>query len=143
MLTTEDRKQILANFLETVEWIADKEYQIRVWIRAEGPEVNDFDETVNFFFLEAEGIIECYKDFGVSDKQYHALIRFRAAFEAFNEGPRSYLPELFINTPEWTNITEMAKELLKVLNYSKKRKTPFKGFTSFLFSLFKQPTCKK
>jgi hypothetical protein len=41
-----DRKQILASILETIKGISDKEYQKRVWIRGEGTEVDDFDETL-------------------------------------------------------------------------------------------------
>ena len=58
-----DRKQILVSCLETIKDISDKEYQKRVWIRGEGPEVDDFDEAVCDFFGDGDPIIENYKDF--------------------------------------------------------------------------------
>ena len=54
---------ILANFLETIEGISDKEYQKRVWIRGEGPEVDDFTETVCHFFDDGDPILKKYKEY--------------------------------------------------------------------------------
>ena len=116
-----DRKQILVSCLETIKDISDKEYQKRVWIRGEGPEVDDFDETVCDFFGDGDPIIENYKDFEITDRQYHLLVKFRDEFDAFCRGPalEYYLPQLFIDTPEWEKITEMAKEVLKAFNFHK------------------------
>lgn len=121
-----DRKQILTSVLETIEGISDKEYQKRVWIRGEGPEVDDFDETCCNFFGDGDPLIENYKDFGLTDKQYHLLVKFRDEFDAFCYGPalKHYLPEEFIDTPEWARIMEMAKEVLKAFNYQKYRIEP-------------------
>jgi hypothetical protein len=60
-INREDREQILISVLENIEGIFDKEYQRRVWIRGEGPECDDFDETVCNFFQDGNGIIENYK----------------------------------------------------------------------------------
>jgi hypothetical protein len=116
-----DRKQILASCLEVIAGISDKEYQKRVWIRGKGPEVDDFDETVCNFFQDGNGIIQNYKDFGVTDNQYQLLIKFRDEFDAFRRGPalKYYSPQEFIDNPEWTKISEMAKEILKAFNYKK------------------------
>ncbi len=112
-----NRKQILTGFLETVEGISDKEYQRRVWIRGEGPECDDFDETCCHFFHEGGGILEKYKDFGITDGQYQLLYQFRDKFRAFSS--INDWPAEFIDTPEWEKITEMAKEVLKAFNYQK------------------------
>lgn len=112
------RKQILNSVLETIEVISSKDYQIRIWIRGEGPEVDDFDETVCNFFQDGDGIIQHYQDFGLSNHQYKVLRNFRDAFREFCHGPRLiyYLPEVFIDKPEWIKIMEMAKEVLKSFN---------------------------
>lgn len=117
-----NKKQILISVLETLVGISDKEYQKRVWILGKGPEVDDFDETVCNFFQDGNGIIQNYKDFEVTDIQYHLLVKFRDEFEAFCRGPalRYYLPQEFIDTPEWARIMEMAKEVLEAFNYRKK-----------------------
>lgn len=108
-----NRKQILETFIRIVDHISDKEYQKRVWIKGEGPEVDDFDETVCHFFQEGDGIIEKYKDFGLSEDQYQMLKKFRDQFEVFSD--KCDLPEEFIDTPEWDKITDLAKEVLKML----------------------------
>ncbi len=111
MLTDEIRKSILESILDTIKGISDKEYQRRVWIRGEGPEVDDFDETCNFF-CDVDPILEKYKDFRITENQYQILKKFRDEFRKFSDD--NNLPQLFIDTPEWTRITLMAKKVLEV-----------------------------
>jgi hypothetical protein len=114
MLTNEDRKQILAGFLDTIEGISNKEYQKRVWIRGEGPEVDDFTETTCHFFDEGDSILEEYRDFGLTNQQYKLLIKFRGKFRTFSD--LNDFPEEFIDTAEWAQIIEFAKEVLSEFN---------------------------
>ena len=117
-LSEEDKRYILKSLLQTIEGISDKEYQKRVWIRAEGPEVDDFCETSCYFSPTAEDILEKYKQFGLTETQYAFLKEFRDQFDIFSgEHPGSELE--FIDSPEWHRITEMAKEVLEVFNYKK------------------------
>jgi hypothetical protein len=117
MLTDKAKKQILESFLETIEGVSDKEYQKRVWIRGEGPECDDFDETVCHFSQEGDGIIAKYKDFGLTEYQYQILKKFRDKFKAFWK--KNDLPQEFIDTPEWANIMDSAKEVLQAFNFKK------------------------
>jgi hypothetical protein len=103
--------------LELISDIADIDFQIRVWILGEGPECIDFDETVNFFFMDGEGVIEKYKEFGLTESQYLLLRKFRDEFRVFAD--EHYWPAEFINTPEWNRIINLAKDVLKAFNYSK------------------------
>lgn len=120
MLTNEDKNQILVSFLETIEGISNKEYQERVWIRGEGAEVDDFDETVCHFFQEGDGIIQKYIEFGIDKNQYELLSEFRDKFKNFCN--KNNWPIEFIYTSEWENIRKKAKELLKIFNYKEKLK---------------------
>jgi hypothetical protein len=122
MLTDEERRYILNEFLADIRGIADIDYQKRIWILGEGPECDDFGETRCRFFGTASAILEEYKKFHITDVQYRLTLKFSEEFEAFCRGPslEYYLPELFINTPEWAKITERAKEVLKAFNYTKK-----------------------
>jgi len=117
MLTPKAKKQILECLLETVEGISDKNYQKRVWIRGEGPEFDDFDETCCHFFQEGDGIIEKYKEFELTQSQYVTLKRFRNLFDEFSR--KNDFPQEFIDTPEWARIMAMAKEVLKAFKYKK------------------------
>ena len=116
-ITDEDKRYILREHLRNISHVSDKEYQKRIWIRGEGPEVDDFDETVCHFFDDGDPILKKYKDYGISEAQHHLLTKFRAAFETFIDGPKPYLPEGFIDTAEWKKIIEMAKEVLEAFKY--------------------------
>ena len=112
-----NRKQILEGFLSDIADISDKEYQRRIWIRAEGPECDDFIEIVCRYSNAAESMFEKYKEYGLTDIQLSVLKKFHDEFRKFwidND-----LPQLFIDTPEWTKITIMAKEVLQAFGYQK------------------------
>lgn len=111
MLTNEAKKQILRSVLETIECISDKQYQKRIWIQGEGPEVDDFDETCCNFFGDGDPLLENYKDFGLTEFQYLLLKEFRDKFRDFSD--HYYHPDEFIDTPEWERITNLAKDVLK------------------------------
>lgn len=112
-----NRPQILQSFLDNLFRISSKEYQNRVWIQGKGPEVHDFDEAVCDFFGDGDPILKNFKDFGLSEDQFNLLKKFRDEFKSFADN-NDWPPE-FIDTPEWTKITEMAKEVLTVFNYKK------------------------
>jgi hypothetical protein len=115
-----NRKQIMETFIRIIDHISDKNYQTKIWIKGEGPEVDDFDETVCHFFQEGDGIIEKYRDFGLTESQCLLLKKFRERFKAFSD--ENDLPEEFIDTPEWTDIMNLAKDVLKAFNYQKTSK---------------------
>ncbi|MEN9654289.1 MAG: hypothetical protein RL235_401 [Chlamydiota bacterium] len=110
-----NRKQIIEMFIRIIYHISDKDYQRRVWIRGEGPEVDDFDETVCHFSQEGDGIIEKYKDFGLTEHQCQILKNFREQFKAFYD--ENDFPEEFIDTPEWSKIMDLAKGVLRAFNF--------------------------
>lgn len=108
----------METFLRIIDHISDKEYQQRIWIRGEGPEVDDFDETVCHFSQLGDGILEDHVDFGLTECQYRLLENFRSKFEMFYR--EHDFPQEFINTPEWKKITDMAKEVLTAFNYRRR-----------------------
>lgn len=111
----EVKQQILEGFLDIFTRISSKEYQKRIWIRGEGPEVDAFDDTVCDFFVECDSIIENYGYFKITESQRQILINFRNIFRVFSD--ENNWPQEFIDTPEWTKVTEMAQEVLKAFNY--------------------------
>ena len=112
-----NKKKMLEALLEEIIGIADKEYQRRVWIRGEGPECDDFDEAVCRYSNAADSIFEECKECGISDVQLDLLKKFHKEFKKFWK--ENDLPQLFIDTPEWTKITLMAKEVLQAFGTSK------------------------
>ncbi len=120
-LSDDSKKYILNRLLENIADISDKEYQKRKWIRGEGPEGTDFDETVCHFFDAGDPLLEDYKEFDITENQYKLLKIFRDEFETFNDDSnRGYLPDEFIDTPEWDKVTKRAKEVLRAFNFQKK-----------------------
>lgn len=115
-LTDKAKRDILNCVMEEVALISNKECQEKRWIQGEGP---DFDETVCIFLHEGDGVLEKYKDFGITEGQYRILKKFRDEFEKFSDA--NDLPQQFINTPEWTKITLIAKQVLEAFHYQKKQ----------------------
>ena len=118
MKSNNTKASVLNGFLRIISRISDKSYQERVWIRGEGPEFDDFTETVCFFFEIGDYILSDYKSYGITTQQYAHLKEFRDIFEQFSD-QQSWAPE-FIDSPEWAQIMERAKEVLKAFNYQKK-----------------------
>jgi len=102
--TEQRKKYILTQFLNIISCVADKEYQKRVWIRAEGLEVDDFTETVCHFFDDGDPILKKYKEYKITEEQHQLLVQLREEFESFVEGDRPYLPEDLYCSPlrDWT-----------------------------------------
>lgn len=118
-LSDNDKKQILEGFIDIFTRISNKEYQKRIWIEGKGPEVDDFDDTACDFFGECDSILKNYKDFGITEDQHKLLKNFRDKFRTFSD--TNDFPEEFIDTPEWEEIMERAREVLKAFNYQKIR----------------------
>ncbi len=118
-LTKEERRYILKEFLRDLFYISDKEYQKRIWIRGEGPECDNFDEAVCRYSSSADSIFAESEKYEISDFQLTYLKKFHEEFKNFWE--ENDLPQLFIDTPEWTKITLMAKEVLQSFGYHKPR----------------------
>lgn len=125
------QERILRNFLDNLSYFADKDYQERVWVRAEGPECDDLDNRVNDFFDLGESIFGKQGDYGLTQKQHKVLCAFRDDLDHFLDNPLSdYNAKLFIDSPEWTNIIEKAKFVLKTFEF--KEKAPQAAFTEFI-----------
>jgi len=117
-----DRKQILEAFLENISRMTDKDYQERVWVRVEGPECDDIDETIAYFF-EEDALIDNYQDFDINETQLTALRVLHKNLRTFTDTYGIYSPfkstKKLINMPEWEKIMEMAKEVLEEFHYKK------------------------
>jgi tetratricopeptide (TPR) repeat protein len=110
------KKRILESFLGTLEEIPDEDCQEKVWILAEEPEHDDFIETIYHFFEGGDGILERCEGLGLTNEQYHLLVRFRDQLDQFVKRSNSFLEQ----ASERDKIREMAKEILKAFNYRKK-----------------------
>ena len=108
-------KKILESFLQNISYTTDVSYQRRVWVKGEGPECHSFDDLVCDFFDLGEPIFEDHKSFGISEIQFKILMKFKDDFDDFCD--KYDQPEDFIETDDWKEIREKAKEVLKAFNY--------------------------
>ena len=121
MISDADKQQILDSFIENIACLSDKSYQERVWVRGEGPECDDIDDTIADFFDE-DYVIEKYTDFKITESQYHSLIQLRNALRKFTDTFAVYSSgkstEELIALPQWEEIRHFAKAVLKEFNSS-------------------------
>lgn len=115
-----DNLSILKNHLETIYGISDKQYQERVWIRGEGPECDDYTESICHFFDDGDPIISNYKNYGISDNQLSLLINLRDAIKFFIRNTQYKLGSSFLYSKEWDTITILAQEVLAAFDYCKR-----------------------
>ena len=113
-----NRIRLIERLIEALECLSDRSYQERVWIRGEGPEIDDYDEAVCEFSFVVDIINESYRDYGLTDIQHQALNNYKDKFDSFSHGLALdlYLPINFIDTEEWDVIMNGAKELLQILH---------------------------
>jgi hypothetical protein len=116
-LNEEEKKYTFNEYIRHISHIQDRDYQTRIWIRGEGPECQAFDDAVCDFFDIGDPILKEYKGFGITEDQYKLLKRLRDEFRIFAD--KNDFPELFIDTPEWAKIIELAKDVLRAFNYHK------------------------
>lgn len=117
ILSEETKAFVVKQLLSMVSDMTDLEYQKRVWIRCEGPEVEDFDEYVNHFYGYLEGILEQVSLYQLTKNQKNILSKLYDRFDTFCYD--YYGPEEFIDTTEWAKMREFAALVLKEFNYTK------------------------
>ena len=109
--------KILYGFLETIASIADRAYQERVWVRGEGPECDDYTESICHFFDDGDPVIANHRDYGINDHQLRLLTKLRESVQYFNSTIRFDLGPDFLNSSEWIRITLMARDVLRAFHY--------------------------
>lgn len=100
--------------------LGDAEYQQRIWVDHEGPEVDDYDEAVMYFLERCEEIfndIDRYE--GVDDiiqqvlkKLYDRICQFNSQV-ACNIQPGK--DDKIITNPEWIEIQKMANQTYQII----------------------------
>lgn len=117
MLTDQEKKQILDNYIGIVHDISNKEYQIRVWIEQRGPECDSFEDAVCDFFSMGNYIMDNPIEYGLADAQHKILQLLRYQLREFLAD--NYWFPFLIETPEWKQIINTAKEVLEMFDYRK------------------------
>ena len=103
-----DLQVTIDNYLDTVQSGASLSYQKRIWIKHEGPEVEDFQEFL--CFLGDFGLHLDEKQYKLSKHQLKLISEYSKMVRYFHLNYSS--EEEFIETPEWANAIKKANEIL-------------------------------
>lgn len=118
----------LLNFLKYhVKTLGDADYQERVWVRHEGPEVFDYDEATMYFGSGCEKIFEHPEMHeGVDEVVYNALRILYDKYTHFDDEIADHIPDHhvaeLIRRPEWREIQQLATETYERLTKHLKEK---------------------
>lgn len=88
---------------------SDPEFQYRVWLRGEGPEVSSFDEAINLFFDHYDGFLDLP---AISSNQIlsDALKEVYLTLKPITDEVMSdkKIDEAFLKSPLWKKVIELA-----------------------------------
>lgn len=103
--------------LGVVDNIQDLEYQKRVWLRGEGPEVSTFGDTVCNFFddYDADGLLaRSPKESGLTELQYTKLKEFRDVLNEYSDKifAAKSSDAFILADPRWDEIRALAQQVL-------------------------------
>ncbi len=119
-MNSDVKKQILESYIQNIACISNEDYQLRVWVRAEGPECDDIDDAVCDFF-DDDYVVEKYKDYGITENQHRLLMNLHKKLRIFTDtfGVYSSIKstEKLIQLPQWQEIRVLAKDVLIAFNY--------------------------
>ena|SRR3970040_422076 len=122
-------REVLDRFLDQIiEPLGNPEYQERIWVRGEGPEIGSYDEDTMNFNEDCEKILEKPEDFeGIDEENIKLLQILYDMIAAFDEHSTYLTSEyttraehkLILSDPKWHEIQNFAKLVYRTL---KKRK---------------------
>lgn len=109
----------IKNFLVSViKEISDQEFQERIWLRGEGPEISSADELFCNFFddINIEEVMKNYKKYEISNSQLNLLQKlYKLMREYSDNSPITLDPIVVLSDPKWQKIREFANEVYKEL----------------------------
>lgn len=99
--------------IDTMKIIQDLDYQERIWLRGEGPECNDFGDTMDDFFDFYNGIGDFenkYAEYGINIEQYLLLTELCKILSDYCYiTPISPKDEVILADPRCKQISDYAK----------------------------------
>ena len=113
------RPPIMIQLIRAIGYISDLEYQKRIWIRGEEPEVNNFEETIDFFLDDYEGFKDLatrHKEYGLSDEEFEFLKQFYQKIYDYNELFDGKTDAEVVEDPKWHEVVALAKIVHKKLH---------------------------
>ena len=118
-----DREVWIEQIAIALEGLGDRQFQQRVWLRGEGPEVSSFDEAVCALDdKDLAGLIDHCGEWGYPGDLADRLRRYDQALEQFIHDIGPYpRTELILSDPRWAGLCEEAKGLADELRAAHSR----------------------
>jgi hypothetical protein len=115
-----ERKKMLSNIYGVLKNLSDKEYQERVWLRGEGPEVSSYEELINTLFDDFyfDELLEDNNPYNISQALFDKLINLRLKLNNYNDKDSDgNIKEVIqiLNDSEWIKIQKLSSEVLPLL----------------------------
>lgn len=111
-----ERSEWIEALSSVLEEFCSEEFQKRVWLRGDGPEVSSFVEAYCRFFddLDANRLIDVeWRQLGLTKFQKDKLESFRDILAEFGQGvPDLPRPEEVLEHPNWPNVRKAARNAL-------------------------------
>lgn len=110
-----DRDTWLRRILDSTRDLADVDYQERVWVRGEGPEVDSSTEAVCRLVDDYDlpsFIAEAAEKAWISNEQLAALRKLEVALARYAAGDQSGDEAVRIASPKWQKVRALAEATL-------------------------------
>lgn len=122
MLSEGNKQFIIDEMLKKIWNISNSEYQLRIWVKGEGPEVDSFEETICQFYDACEEVLEKYEIYHLTRKQYEILLEFVNNLNVFLDSVSEIVHEEIeiIPNPKWHEIQQKALQVLAIFDYQAK-----------------------
>jgi hypothetical protein len=107
------------NLCDAIRSFADIEYQRRVWVNGEGPEVDSYVEAMCHLFDDNsfdEFLATAAAERHLRTDQVAALNDFRIALEAFDKANSDMTDASIVVHPRWPNVCRYADVALSALD---------------------------
>lgn len=106
------KEEWIQGLLSVAAEFADKNFQERVWLRGEGPEISSWEEAMCRFFddYDVDSLLEKYaKELNLTTTQHSQLSALRDELNKFGKRVGdSPTAEDVLNDPNWTKIRSLA-----------------------------------
>ena len=110
------RNTYLGRFLDdAINGLADRSFQQRVWVMAEGPEVDCYDESIITFFDYYRMIKKDYKKYGLSEGEFEKIKHLEKRIREHSRASNMGYDEEIIAHPLWENVIKAAKDVKQAL----------------------------
>ena len=100
--------------LQVIKEASDLEYQKRIWVRGEGPEIGSVEEFYCKFFddLNIEEIFQNYKKYDLTKKQVDLVKKLYKLLDEYSDQiPITPIDREVVGDPRWVRIQDFAKKV--------------------------------